>query len=204
VTRVEAFSDAVIAIAITLLVVELPFDELRRGDLLAGLGDQWPAFGAYLLSFVGLGIMWLHHHAIFRALAEIDRPLVLLNLLLLLAAAFLPFPTAMVGDHLRGGGENARVAVALYSAIWVVLSGVATAMTRHALADPRRLAIERAGVERLARNLGLATAAYLVFTALALVSPVAALVGYGVAAVVFLWHSDFRALGARTVEQRVT
>src|SRR4051812_45175085 len=127
-TRVEAFSDAVIAIAITLLVVELPFDEVGRGDLGSALRHHWPTFGAYLLSFGGLGIMWLHHHALFGVLARVDRPLVLLTLLLLRAAAFLPFPTSLVGDYLRRGGEDARIAVALYSGTWVIVSATAAVM----------------------------------------------------------------------------
>jgi uncharacterized membrane protein len=201
-TRVEAFSDAVIAIAITLLVVELPFDEVGKGDLAQALADRWPAFGAYLLSFVGLGIMWLHHHAMFGALARVDRPLVLLNLLLLLAAAFLPFPTSLVGDYLTRGGEDAHVAVALYSATWVVVSATAALMMRHALHHRELLDADIDGVARLERNLAGATVAYVVFTALAFLSPVAAIACYAAAAVVFLARSDYRALGAATVEDR--
>jgi uncharacterized membrane protein len=203
-TRVEAFSDAVIAIAITLLVVELPFEVVGRGDLLGALAHHWPRFGAYALCFVGLGIMWLHHHAIFRALAHVDRPIVLLNMVLLLAVAFSPFPTSLVGDYLRRGGADARVAVALFSLTWVVVSGTATLMLRHAARHPDLLAheVSVAGVHRLLRNVALACGAYAVLTGVALLSPEACLACYCVAAVVFLWGSDHRALRAGTVEDR--
>ena len=202
-TRVEMFSDGVLAIAITLLVVELPFDEVGRGDLGHALGDHWARFAAYGLSFLGIAILWLHHHAIFRAAARVDRPLVLLNLALLFAAAFLPFPTSLVGDYLSGGGANARIATVLYSGMWVLQSLVATLMSRHVLRSPRAVSDDDAeeGVRRLMRNLAWATAAYVGFTLIGLVSPVATFACYGVAAVFFLWASDFRALGTDPIEE---
>ncbi len=126
--RVEFLSDGVLAIAGTLLVLELPFDEVGSGQLADALGDHWPRFAAYALSFLGIGIFWLHHHAIFGMAARADRPLVLLNLFLLAGAALLPFPTSLVGDYVQGGGENARVAALLYSGNWVLVTSVAMVM----------------------------------------------------------------------------
>jgi len=185
VTRIEAFSDAVLAIAITLLVVELPFDKVRHGDLAAALGDHWSTFVAYALSFGGIAIMWLNHHAIFTAVQRVDRPLILLNLVMLFGAAFLPFPTALVGDYLPDGGADARLAVVLYSGTWTVVSAAAALMCRHALRDTQ-----------LYRTLGGATIAYAAFTLLALVSPAATIAAYIAAAVYFLARGDLRALSA--------
>src|SRR3954452_10338898 len=200
--RIEVFSDGIIAIAITLLAVELPFDEVGRGGLAHALSAHWPSFAAYLLSFLGLGICWLQHHAIFSTLARVDRSTMLLNMLLLLAAAFLPFPTSLVGDYVPDGGENARLAVALWSANWVVLTLAAACISRHALATPGLLTGRvDAGARRLARNLAVATAAYVALTALAFLSPVATLAGYAVAAAYFLWRSDYAALDRRIVEE---
>jgi uncharacterized membrane protein len=203
VTRVEAFSDAVLAIAITLLVVELPFDKVGEGELGHALGDHWARFAAYALSFIGIGILWLHHHAILSAVSRIDRRLVLLNLLVLFAAAFLPFPTSLVGDYLSGGGEDARIAMVLYSGTWVAVTAAAAIMCRHIARTPDLLAadVDSTGVRRLYRNLAGAAAAYLVFTLVALASPVATIACYGVAAVFFLVTSDFRALGKSAVEK---
>lgn len=204
-TRVEIFSDAVIAIAITLLVLELPFDKVGHGELADALGDLWPSFAAYLISFVGIGLLWLHHHAIFSAIARVDRPLLLLNLLLLFATAFLPFPTALVGDYLHEGGEDARIAMAFYSANWLVMTLAIGAMWSHAiradLTDPE-LTADRA--HRLLRSFRVASAAYVTFTVLALASPRASIAGYALAAAYFFWASDFRALEREVVEERAS
>jgi uncharacterized membrane protein len=199
VARVELFSDAVIAIAITLLVLELPFDKVGHGGLAHALGEHWPRFAAYALSFFGIGMMWLHHHALFRLLARVDRPLMLLNLLLLFGAAFLPYPTTLVGDYVEGGGEDARIAVALYSATWVLVTASAALMCRRAVSheELRSKDVKPEGARRLLRNFQVGGVLYVAFTALAFLSPVAALAGYGVASVFFLARSDFHALGER-------
>src|SRR3954469_11452131 len=195
------FSDGVLAIAITLLVLELPFDKVGDGDLAHALGDHWARFAAYGLSFLGIGILWLHHHAIFTAIGQADRTLVLLNLILLFCAAFLPYPTSLVGEYLSGGGSNARVAMLLYSGTGTLVSAGAGLMCRHVLRTPALLArdVSQDGVRRLHRYFWGAALAYLVFTLIALVSPVATIACYGVAAVFFLFTSDFRALGKATV-----
>jgi len=95
--RVEAFSDAVFAIAITLLVLQLGPGS-GQGTLSHRLGEQWPLYIAYLLSFLNIGIVWLNHHSIFSHLRGVDHGLVLLNLLLLLVVSVLPFPTNVLGD----------------------------------------------------------------------------------------------------------
>src|SRR3954469_10299708 len=197
------FSDGVLAIAITLLVLELPFEKVSDGDLAHALGEHWARFAAYGLSFLGIGILWLHHHAIFSAVARVDRTLVLLNLLVLFAAAFLPFPTALVGDYLPRGGEDASIALVLYSGTWTLVSAAAAAMCRHVLRGGGVLSpdVGADGVGRLYRNLAGAALAYALFTLIAIVSPVATIACYGVAAVFFLFTSDFRALGKVSIER---
>src|SRR3954465_12779709 len=91
--RIEAFSDGVFAIAITLLVVELPFARARPGHLDEALADHWASFAAYAVSFLMIGIAWMHHHAVFSQIKAVDRPVAVLNVLLLMAIAFLPLPT---------------------------------------------------------------------------------------------------------------
>lgn len=113
--RAEAFSDGVFAIAITLLVLELRVPEGEE-NLWQRLLHQWPSFAAYLTSFFIIGIMWVNHHSMFRAIVRVDRGLLFLNLLLLLWTSLLPFPTRLVADHLRAGGADAAVAEAVYSA----------------------------------------------------------------------------------------
>lgn len=160
-------------------------------------------FGAYGSSFVGIGVVWLHHHAIFRAAARVDRRMLLLDLFWLLGAAFLPFPTALVGDYLRDGGENARIAMGIYSATWVVLSAAVSALVGHILRTPGLLSpdVSREAARRFLRFIQVATVAYVLFTAVAVLSPIAVLACYVVTAVFFFWrHSDYRVLEKETVE----
>jgi uncharacterized membrane protein len=123
--RLEAFSDGVFAIAITLLVIELQPPDLEPGESLAhGLWLEWPSYVAYLVSFLTIGVIWLNHHRVFTQVTQVDGPLLVLNLHLLLWTALIPFPTAVVADYLGQGGEQAKTAVAVYSAVFVLL-GVA-------------------------------------------------------------------------------
>jgi len=114
----EAFSDGVFAIAITLLVLTIPQpDDYRHlGDALT---DQWPAYAAYLVSFAVIGIMWLNHHTVFGHFERVDRNLVYLNLALLATVVFVPYPTGVFGEALqRGHGE--RVAAVFYSVVMTI------------------------------------------------------------------------------------
>jgi uncharacterized membrane protein len=124
-SRVEAFSDGVLAIAITLLVIEIRSPEVHEGESLAyALWGLWPSYVAYLVSFLTIGVIWLNHHGIFQQVARVDGPLLVLNLNLLLWTALIPFPTAVVADNLAAGGEAARTAAAVYSGV-LLLMGVA-------------------------------------------------------------------------------
>jgi TMEM175 potassium channel family protein len=120
--RLEAFSDGVFAIAITLLVIELHPPEVGEGESLAhALLGEWPSYVAYLVSFLTIGVIWLNHHRVFTQVVQVDGPLLVLNLVVLLWTALIPFPTAVVAEFLGEGGEHARTAVALYSAVFVLL-----------------------------------------------------------------------------------
>jgi uncharacterized membrane protein len=114
--RLEAFSDGVFAIAITLLVLELHVPDVARGRLWHGLVNEWPQFAAYLSSFFVIGIMWVNHHSMFKQIRRTDRSMLFLNLLLLLWTALLPFPTGLIARNLGDGGTDAKVAEAVYGA----------------------------------------------------------------------------------------
>jgi uncharacterized membrane protein len=119
--RLEAFSDGVFAIVITLLVLELRPPEVKSEQSLASaLWHQWPSYAAYLVSFIVIGVMWLNHHRLFDQVRQVDGPLLLFNLNLLLWTALIPFPTVVVADYLRGGGDDAKTAVAFYGAVVMV------------------------------------------------------------------------------------
>jgi uncharacterized membrane protein len=122
-SRLEAFSDGVLAIAITLLVIEIHPPELHQDEPLApALWAQWPSYLAYLVSFLTIGVIWLNHHRLFDQVARVDGPLLLLNLNLLLWTGLIPFPTAVVAEHLQASGEAAQTASALYCGVLLLMS----------------------------------------------------------------------------------
>lgn len=101
--RLEAFSDGVFAIAITLLVLNLhvPDPQTLRGQSLAGaLGQQWPTYAAYLISFAFILIMWVNHHRMFKYIARTDHGLLIFNGVLLLFITVVPFPTSLLSTYL--------------------------------------------------------------------------------------------------------
>ncbi|WP_030902738.1 TMEM175 family protein [Streptomyces sp. NRRL F-5126] len=135
--RVEAFSDAVFAIVVTLLVLDLRAPRYRPGDLLSALASQWPAYVAFLVSFVYVGVIWLNHHALFRRIRRLDLGMQWINLIILLSAVIVPFPTAVLSSALASGDSrhDARVAVVLYALVAAVMAapwwGVFTYLRRH-------------------------------------------------------------------------
>jgi uncharacterized membrane protein len=122
--RAESFSDGVFAVAITILVFNLL--PIGAGKVLTwgDLGGKWPNYFAYVVSFVTIGIMWLNHHGMLAQIRLVDRPLLVLNLALLLGIVALPFPTALVAEHLRAGVQSSRVAVVFYGINLIVISAI--------------------------------------------------------------------------------
>ncbi len=117
--RLEAFSDGVIAVAITLLALDLKVsgDEIAaHHGLWSAIVAAWPKFAAYALSFTVIGIMWVNHHGLMDRVAIVDRTLLFINLLLLMFIAALPFATALFAEYLREGGNDSHVAGAIYAA----------------------------------------------------------------------------------------
>jgi len=121
--RLEAFSDGVLAIAITLLVLDLHPSE-RRGGVAHDLLHLWPSYLAYVASFLYIGVVWVNHHALFTRIAAVDVGLLWRNLFVLLAASALPFPAAQLASAMHDGTHGDQVAaLTLYS---VVAAGIAT------------------------------------------------------------------------------
>jgi uncharacterized membrane protein len=116
-SRLEAFSDGVFAVAITLLALDLRVDGPGNGTLAYQLAHQWPVFAAYVVSFFVIGIVWVNHHALFTSFARADRTLMFLNLVLLLWIVAIPFATSTMATYLRTGGGDAHLAAALYGAV---------------------------------------------------------------------------------------
>ncbi|MFF4732131.1 TMEM175 family protein [Streptomyces mirabilis] len=130
--RLVTFGDAVIAIAITLLALDITVPEgLADGEVGAALRDALPKFGAYLLSFAVIGALWLGQHALFRQIAALDNWLLRLYLALLAVVAALPFPTRLISEY-----GNTAVATSVYAATIVLAVGLLTAMSARLWASP--------------------------------------------------------------------
>ena len=131
--RLEAFSDGVIAVAITLLVLNIDLPELSPGESLAhGLGRQWPVYAAYAVSFLTIGIIWINHHVMIGRLREADRTILFLNLLLLMSIAILPFATKLMAAYLRHSSGQ-HLAAAIYSGSFLVMGILFAALNAHIL-----------------------------------------------------------------------
>ena len=186
--RAEAFSDGVFAVAITVLVFGLLPIGARKLDAHVLL-QAWPEYFAYVVSFLTIGIMWMNHHTILAHVARVDRPLLVLNLLLLLVVVAIPFPTALVADHLGHppGDQAAAVTYGLVMiAISICFSGLWVYVVTHAPAlgavlPPQAL---RSSIPGFSGGL----LAYVAATLIALWSAIAAVIIYGALAVYYLFE----------------
>ena len=128
--RIEAFSDGVIAVAITLLALDLHVpNPATTGSLAHYLGAQWPGYAAFVVSFLTIGIIWINHHAILRRLVAVDHVVLMLNLVLLLTICLLPFSTALMAQYLRAG-HGQKLAAAVYAGSLLAMSLAFLAMQR--------------------------------------------------------------------------
>ena len=141
--RLETFADAVFAIAITLLIIEIRLPERYEQLALGGLGPSlehlWPSYLGYLISFIVIGIMWANHHNLMKLIDRIDHGFITLNLLLLMCVAFLPFPTAVMAEHLTDPHERST-AVAFYCGAFTVTAVFYFLMWWHAARNRRLIA----------------------------------------------------------------
>jgi len=123
-SRVEAFSDGVFSIAITLLVLELAVPAIR-GEFRADLANEWVTYVAYLAAFATIGVLWMGHHTVFTLVSGIDAGLLWRNLVLLLTVSIVPFPTAVIASSWRVGTADDQAAAVVAYALVGMASGVA-------------------------------------------------------------------------------
>jgi len=186
--RLEAFSDGVFAIAITLLVLDLavPASPNSVQRLLHAVGGEWPGYLGYIVSFATVGALWLGHSAVTDYLERANTTLLRLNLLLLLFVSFLPFPTRLLSAYVTKG-EAEKVASTFYGLTLLVAAALLSLLWRYALhARLVRPDIKDEEVTLLTQRLSPGLAGYGLFIVTGLFVPLAAVIGYLVIAFFFL------------------
>lgn len=195
--RLEALSDGVIAIAATLLVLDIGHLEPGRGEnLLDAVLDNWPAFLAYLFSFSVIGLIWVAHHAMFERISSVDRPLLFLNLGLLMVIGFIPWPTSVWSEYLSHGGVNAAWATALYSTTMTIIGLLFMGMWWHLVHHPEHT-VDTVTEAQLRRSLRFSLVSPIVYgltIPLAFVSPYLCVVVYACLSAYFARGPSARAL----------
>ncbi|HWF35597.1 MAG TPA: TMEM175 family protein [Solirubrobacteraceae bacterium] len=132
--RLEAFSDGVLAVAITLLVLNITVPPASRTpDLGHALLAQWQIYAAYATSFITIGIIWMNHHAMIGRLRQADHAILFWNLLLLMSVGVLPFATSLMAAYVKEGHGASHLAAAIYSGSLLVMSLMFTALNRQIL-----------------------------------------------------------------------
>ena len=195
--RLQALCDGVFAVALTLLVLGLPapHDSQNLGhDLLT----HWPAYAAYVVTFVTVGIVWVNHHALLDRVAQASRAFLELNLLLLLFVGAMPWPTGLLAGY-AGDPAQARVASIVYGLVMLMLSGTFAAiwiylLRRDELAHPTA----RPALSRAARRSLVGPAVYALGIAAAILNPAVAFALFAAAAAYFA-ASGRSPAAARTV-----
>ena len=134
--RVEAFSDGVFAIAITLLILEIKVPREAGHDLWKLLLAQWPSYFAFVTSFATIGIMWINHHRMFNLIARINPMLMIRNGVLLLGVTFVPYPTAVVAAYL--GHDGAKAAACFLAITYILIAFAFNFLWGYAASEQRK------------------------------------------------------------------
>ena len=181
--RLEAFSDGVFAIAITLLVLEIAVPAGAEDDLLGAVLHEWPSYLAYLVSFSTVGAVWIGHAVITEFLERATPLFIRLNLVLLMVVSFLPFPTRLLSEYI---GEDApeRVAATIYGLNLFLTAILISLLWRFAVREGLiRSEISEKGVKTITKRLTPGLAGYFIMILLGLFLPLLAVIGYLIIAV---------------------
>jgi uncharacterized membrane protein len=187
--RLEAFSDGVFSVAITLLSFDLVVAGPGHGSLLTQLGSHWPSFVAYLISFFTIGVIWVNHHALLRNVQAVDRTLLFTNLVLLLFVVVIPFATSTMAEYLTVGGQDADVATAMYAAVFEGMGLSFAAVFWWTLGEGRTIrAVPREAQWQAWLRFSPGMVAYLVAIGVAFISAQVSLAIVGLAAVYYVFE----------------
>ncbi len=174
--RLEAFSDSVFAVALTLLIFNLKVPDTTSSHLGKALSHDWPSYAAFLVSFLSIGVCWVNHHSIFDHVEIVDRELLYVNLALLLGIVLIPFSTSLAATWYHQGADG-KWAVAIYCAIWVYTSLIYARILSHLLGHEHlSKSIKGERLKIILRKSYVGVFVYLLATLLAFVLPIVAFI----------------------------
>ena len=189
--RLESFSDGVIAVAITLLVLGItvpnPNTHPHR-SLIYELGTHWPDYAAYAVSFLTIGIIWINHHAMINRLRDADYTILILNLLLLMSIGILPFATDLMATYLRDASGRA-LAAALYSGALLLMSLTFSWLNRTILLKRAHMIAEDAPIEQRRQILRRSVAGLVPYAVGVAVAPFSAYATLAICAAVAIYYA---------------
>jgi uncharacterized membrane protein len=186
-SRLETFSDGVFAIAATLLILDV---RVGSGELGARLLHDWPSYVAYAVSFLTIGIIWINHHTVFAQIRKVDRHFLLINVAFLMLVAFIPFPTSLIASHLRG--NDLQPAALTYGATLTLTAIFFNILWFYASMGHRLLQsdVDHRVSSGISRSFLPGPFIYLGATLIALASPIASVVLFGVITVFYIIESS--------------
>ena len=197
--RIEAFSDAVFAIAITLLIIEIGVPHAEGAESLYDkLLHLWPSYFGYAISFLVIGTVWANHHNRFRLIARSDHVMLFLNIVFLMCVAFIPFPTALLAEYIRDEAYR-TTAVAVYTGTLAVTAVFFTVLWLYAAVDYRLIdrTVDPLLLRAMTRRYVFGMVLYILAFALAFVSPAASLALIIILALLFVLPEPDGSSGAR-------
>jgi uncharacterized membrane protein len=174
-SRLEAFSDGVFAVAITLLILEI---NVPAGEnLWHQLKEEWPSFASFFVSFWVIGIIWVNHHGLLDHLKRTDRPVLYINLLVLMTVVFIPFSTALMAEHLKSGADE-KVAALVYALAFLAMGIAFNLFWAYIVKHRRELGVEIPDeeVRRMSVGFMIGSPIYVVAVIMAFISPAVVLI----------------------------
>ena len=195
--RLETFADGVLAIAATLLILNVDAQVTDGADPLAErLLHIWPSYAGYVVSFITIGIIWINHHTLMAQIERVDRIFLVLNVGLLVCVAFIPFPTRLIAEHLRT--HDARAAALAYGITLTLTAVMFNAVWFYAMRGRRLLRddLDQRVVRGITRSYLPGPWIYLAATLVALGSPTASVVLYAAIAAFYVVESSLFARSA--------
>jgi uncharacterized membrane protein len=200
--RLETFADGVIAIAITLLILEVKVPPTAGDKLAAAVVHAWPSYAGYVVSFLTIGVIWVNHHHMFKLIERTTHAFLMLNVVFLMTIAFLPWPTALVAEYIRDP-DGRHVAAAVYGLTMVAIAVMFNVVWWYATKRGRLLVpgVDSEAVARTSRSYRLGP---IVYGAATLIAPLNAFLSLSIyAALAVYWllpGTGPRATGPSSVE----